>query len=193
MELELTRDPHAFADDDEDEDDDGGFVGDLADDAGPNAAHGGDPQPPTGRVRRARGSRTGWVTLALTTALLGGVVLGATGRDPVSVPGPTVTLTVTPTPERVETRFGVATREARAALPVIESGAQTVGQGAVPGTWVGIPFAEGEICHWQRIRTDEDGRSVIVAEILTNGPTTVTIRREDARFVSYGCRWTPQG
>lgn len=135
-----------------------------------------------------RGRRLGLITAGMAACLAVGLIAGATGRDPVTVPGPTVTMTVAPEP--VDTRYGMATREQLATAPIIDPGVQTVGRGgALPGTWIGVPLSADQICHWQRIRQDARGQNVIVAEVLTNGRTQVTIAHDDSRFVSYGCRW----
>jgi len=142
-------------------------------------------------VPRAHNRRVAAWTLSVLVALGVGLAVGATG-SPREVPGPTVTVTPSSVPAGVDTKFGMSTREQYATMIFIEPGVQTVGQGAPPGTWVGVPLAADEICHWQRIRTDAAGRSIIVAEVLTNDRTVVTIRPDDNRFVSYGCRWVRQ-
>ncbi|WP_203567660.1 hypothetical protein [Aestuariimicrobium ganziense] len=164
------------------------------DDLEPIRASGGFVDEPESDQRRAGapqrrpvGHRLAWTTAGLAAALLVGVVAGATGRAPRTVEGPTVTVTATSDP--VETAYGQSTREQVSQMETILPGVHLVGQGAPIGTWRGVPFAAGEMCHWQRVQTDRFGRTLIVAEVLTNSITRVRIQPEDARFVSYGCRW----
>lgn len=151
-------------------------------------------------VRRARapvrGRRTFWMTSAVVTSLALGVVAGATGRAPQTVPGPTVTVSapaVTVTAERAgqtgQARNGQAQNGRAAADQPELDGIWTVLHGVAPGHYEGRPTVEGGTCHWMRIGPRVDGTAPILEQVSTTTTTRVRILETDARFASFGCSW----
>ncbi len=93
-------------------------------------------------------------------------VPGSVKADPVATPAPEV-------PKGPATSFG--------------DGTHVVGTDIVAGTYKATPSST---CYWARLSSTEDEGDVI-ANHFAEGPTTVTIKKGDAAFVSQRCgQWT---
>lgn len=141
------------------------------------------------------------MTAAMLASLVLGVVAGATGRDPVQVPSPTVTATQTverAAPSRTATQVVVVDGGNGATavrIDVVEprprAGNFVVGDDVPHGDYWGIPFHEGQPCHYQVIGID-NGLQIILEEVWSDGPVEVTLTEQHARFITYGCVWSPR-
>lgn len=136
-------------------------------------------------------STVAWVVSAAIAAAVGWS-LGGRALGPLTLPGPTVTVSQVSTRPSVPVQVVPASWSARPSSPHpagIPEGRHEVAR-LVLGDYVGIPADTGTPCRWLRegLRGD-DGLPSVRDEGSTTSSARVRIGAADQWFTSSGCQW----
>ncbi|TCC32332.1 hypothetical protein [Kribbella sindirgiensis] len=162
------------------------------------------PQPPQPKKRRrwipwAVASGTFVLGLVIGAAPSGGTASTsagtpqATATETVQAPGPTVTVTAPPVqvtaPPVTVTKPAPPAKTVTAAPPEAAvtfegDGTYEVGVDIKPGKY---KTAGGDGCYWARLKSLDGGFDAIIANNLSDGPQTVTIKKTDKGFETSNC------
>lgn len=148
-------------------------------------------QPPTRTTPAPRPRRRGLAVAAVVGVPLAALVVGTLvglamsgAASSAAEPAPTVTVTETVTAfaNTTDDGTGAEPAEPEPVAGTIPEGTHRVPQDVKPGTY---RTSGGEGCYWARL-SSLDGDSII-ANNLSDGPMTVTIKRTDKGFETSNC------
>jgi len=183
----------------------------------PNGAGIGNSPPTANRKKPlTRGAKIGWSVLAGLVVFMLGALAGNAGANAqptasaaagvpapavtvtasgkaVEVPGAAVTVTAPPVTvtKPAPPAKTVTAQPPQAAAAITEDGTYEVGVDIKPGKY---KSAGGDGCYWARMSNLDGDLDSIIANNLSDGPQTMTIKKSDKAFMTQGCgEWRKAG
>ena len=141
--------------------------------------------------RTVRPTTIAW-GLAACLAAVTGWAAGARALGPMTVPGPTTTVTRASTvpmvpPQTVDPGWSA---DPASPLPAGIPEGRTEVKRLRLGRYVGIPANAGHLCQWRREGPpDSRGAPAVNEQGSSSGMVHMTLRTVDEWFVSEGCQW----